>query len=102
LIRSQKLVIDWGCGEREEIGRIRKAGRPAAMSVERFDPEGPKSPKGEWRLVAQSGEPFGKAVTGPKQRSSPDRGEPVRVVEPKGRTDRGTDRRRREVAGQER
>jgi len=102
LIRSQKLAIDWGCGEREEIGRVRKADRSAAISVERFDPEGRKSPKGEWRLVAQSGEPLGKAETGLKQGSSLDRGEPVRVVEPKGRTDRGTERRRREVAGRER
>ena len=33
------------------IGRVRKAGRQIANSVERFDPAGGKIPKGEWRLT---------------------------------------------------
>ena len=33
------------------IGRVRKAGRQIANSVERFDPAGSKIPKGEWRLT---------------------------------------------------
>ena len=42
-----------GCGEREEIGRIRKASRFAANLVERFDPEGCKNPEGERRSEKQ-------------------------------------------------
>ena len=90
-----------GNGEREEIGRSRKAGRAVAEPVERFDPEGCKSPEGEWRSGKQSLEPAGKAATGQKQRSSQDRGEPVKVVELKGRTGRGSGWREREVAGRE-
>jgi hypothetical protein len=56
-------------GEREEIGRIRKAGRLAAEAVERSDPEGGKSPGGEWRPQEQSGEPHGGAATGSTQRN---------------------------------
>jgi len=44
--------------EREtDTGRIRKASGKAAESVERFDPEGGKSPGGEWRQRKQQSEP---------------------------------------------
>jgi hypothetical protein len=58
-----------GGGEREEIGRIRKVSRKAAESVERFDPEGCKSPGGEWRQRKQLSGPARSAATGPKRRS---------------------------------
>jgi len=38
-------------------------------SVERFDPEGGKSPKGEWRLGEEPGEPAAEAATGTRQGS---------------------------------
>ena len=63
----ENLVIEAGCGEREEIGRIRKAGRQAANPAERFDPEGGKSPEGEWRQEAQSAGLVGEAGTGQKR-----------------------------------
>lgn len=77
-----------GCGERTEIGRIRKAGRSAANPVERFDPEGCNSPEGEWKSEEQPIELAASEATGLKRRSGPDRGEPVRAVERKGRTGR--------------
>jgi hypothetical protein len=66
MIRSQ-LRNRMGCGERKEIGLIWKAGRTAATPVERFDPEGCKSPEGEWRLEEQPGKSAGKAATGQKR-----------------------------------
>jgi hypothetical protein len=42
-----------GWGEREGIGRIRQVGRAAAEPVERFDPEGDKTPEGERKLETQ-------------------------------------------------
>jgi hypothetical protein len=48
MIRSQTLANRYGCGERVEIGRIRKVDRVSATTVERFDPEGVKVPGGEW------------------------------------------------------
>ena len=50
MIRFQKLAIDDGSGEREEIGRNRKVDPGGRKSAERSDPEGGKSPEGEWRL----------------------------------------------------
>ena len=49
-----KLAIDGG-GEREAIGRVRQADQRAARAVERFDPEGGKSPEGEWRSPVAAG-----------------------------------------------
>jgi len=69
VIRSQKTSNRNGGGEREEIGRIRKASRKAAESVERFDPEGCKSPGGEWRQRKQLSGPARRAATGSKRRS---------------------------------
>jgi len=37
--------------------------------VERFDPEGSKEPKGEWKLGKPSGEPDVEAATGTRQGS---------------------------------
>jgi len=44
--------------------------RKAAESVERFDPEGDKSPGGEWRQRKQSGEPASGAATGPSEEAA--------------------------------
>jgi IS1 family transposase len=44
-----------------------KAGRSIADPVERFDPEGGKSPGGEWRLGKRWIEPGAKAATGQKR-----------------------------------
>ena len=46
------------------IGRFGKAGRHVESPVERFDPEGCKSPKGEWRLEETRVEPVGNSATG--------------------------------------
>jgi len=48
------------------IGRIRKAGRAVANSVERFDPEGFKNPEGEWKLEKQPMKLVGSFATGQK------------------------------------
>jgi hypothetical protein len=70
-----------GCGERWEIGRIRKAGRRAAEAAERFDPDGRNGPKGERRPWKQSEAPAGGDATGQTQGSRRNRGEPVAGVE---------------------
>jgi hypothetical protein len=46
-------------GEGTKIGRILKADRKAGWSIERFDPEGVKTPEGEWRLAARLDERIG-------------------------------------------
>jgi hypothetical protein len=48
-------------------GRIRQVDRQAAKAVERFDPEGGKSPGGEWRSQARQAEPSGGSATGLRQ-----------------------------------
>src|ERR1017187_4345725 len=89
----------WGANG---IGRVRKAGRRTASPVERFDPEGCKSPGGEWRLEETQ---VGRPETLQRARSNEaagDRGEPGPVAERKGRTGRETGWSRCEVTGQER
>jgi len=81
VIRGLDLERAMGCGEREVIGRIRKAGRRAAEATERFDPDGSKNPEGEWRLPEQSEALSGGDATGQKQGSRRDRGEPGAGVE---------------------
>jgi len=49
--------------------------RKAAESVERFDPEGCKSPGGEWRQRKQLRGPARRAATGLKRRSCPQLGQ---------------------------
>jgi len=49
--------------------------REAAESVERFDPEGCKSPKGEWRQRKQLSEPERRVATGLRRRSCPQLGQ---------------------------
>ena len=49
--------------------------RKAAESVERFDPEGSKSPGGEWRRRKQPSEPARRSATGLKRRSCPQLGQ---------------------------
>jgi hypothetical protein len=61
---TPELVTRNGGGEREEIGRVRKAGSQAANSVERVDPEGGKRPEEEWRQEAQPVTPSVEAATG--------------------------------------
>jgi hypothetical protein len=70
-----------------------------ADSAERFDPEGTKIPKGEWKLAMQSFELCGEAATGQKQRNGLSRGEPEQVVEQKGRTGGAAVQQGSEVAG---
>jgi hypothetical protein len=60
-----------GGGEREGIGRIRKADRTAAEAAERFDPDGRKSPEGEWELRSRPKAQAGRSATGQKLRSRP-------------------------------
>jgi len=67
--------------------------RRAAESVERFDPEGDKSPGGEWRQRMQSGEPASRAATGPSEETDLIWGKPVKAVE------RKVDRAVRQVGG---
>jgi hypothetical protein len=67
--------------------------REAAESVERFDPEGDKSPGGEWRQRKQPSEPASEAATGLSEEAAFTWGKPVeaaeqradRAVEPAGR-----------------
>jgi hypothetical protein len=80
---------------------MRKAGRTAANSVERYDPEGPKNPEGERRLEAQPLELAGRSATGLKQGSGHFRGKPGVVAERKGRTGTESGERDSEVAGQD-
>jgi len=61
----------------------------AARSVERFDPEGGKSPRGEWRRKEQSARRAVEAATGLTLGSGRNRGEPKPVAERKGRTGGG-------------
>jgi hypothetical protein len=49
LIRWQTIKRDAG-GERREIGPGAKVNLSSGEWVERFDPEGPKNPKGERRF----------------------------------------------------
>lgn len=49
--------------------------REAAESAERFDPEGGKSPEGEWRQRKQLNEPERRIATGLKRRSCPPLGQ---------------------------
>jgi hypothetical protein len=49
LIRSRNYSNRVGGGERRVIGRIRKVSLSNSGWVEAFDPEGHKSPEGEWR-----------------------------------------------------
>jgi len=49
--------------------------RKAAESVERFDPEGGKSPGGEWRQRKQPSELARRSATGLKLRSCPQLGQ---------------------------
>ena len=81
VIRGPSSNQAGGGGEREEIGRIRKAGRRAAEAAERFDPDGGNSPKGERWQGKQSEAPSGGDATGQKQGSRRDRGEPGAGVE---------------------
>ena len=48
MIRSRNPQDDGG-GERGGIGRNRQAGPHSRTGVERVDPEGGKTPEGEWR-----------------------------------------------------
>jgi len=84
-----------------EIGRIRKADRTAATPIERFDPEGAKTPGGEWRWGERSDEFAGESATGLKRGSGGDWGKPVPAAEPKDRTGVETGKRDSEVAGQD-
>ena len=61
----------------------------AARSVERFDPEGRNSPRGEWRRKEQPARQAVEAATGLRLRSGRNRGEPKPVAERKGRTGSG-------------
>jgi len=99
---NTNLSADHDGGERTEIGRSRKADHRAANSAERFDPEGRKSPEGEWKLIEavwQAGRGSGNGLLGVEAASH--RGKPGLVVEPKSRTGSGSSRQAREVAGRE-
>ncbi len=68
-------------------------GRQAADLAERFEPEGGKTPKGEWKREMQPATLVVEPATGQKRRGSRFRGEPETVVEQKGRTGRGSGER---------
>ena len=57
--------------------------REAAETVERFDPEGGKSPGGEWRRRKQPSEPAGGMATGRGEEAAYDWGKPAEAGEPK-------------------
>ena len=56
-------------------------GRQAANPAERFDPEGGKSPEGEWMWEAQSGALAVAGATGLDRGRRRNRGKPVSGVE---------------------
>jgi hypothetical protein len=68
LIRSRRLAIDLGSGERTGIGRFWKAGQLAADPAERFDLEGRNGPKGEWRPGKRQAKLIAEAATGHERR----------------------------------
>jgi len=90
-----------GCGERAEIGRIRKADRTAATPVERYDPEGAKIPEGEWRRGERPDEFAAGSATGLRRGSGRDWGKPVPAAEPKDRTGIRAGKQASEVAGRD-
>ena len=94
--------IRTGGGEREEIGRIRQVDRQAAKAVERFDPEGGKSPGGEWRRQARQAEPGSGSATGPGNEAAVTGAIREAVVEPKAeRAWKPSGRKRRSRLGAE-
>ena len=60
--------------------------RQAANAVERFDPEGCKSPEGEWRRWERQAEPGGGSATGLRREAAATGANRGAVAEPKGRT----------------
>ena len=60
--------------------------RQAANAVERFDPEGGKSPGGEWRQQARQAEPVVEVQRAPGSEAAATGAIRDAVVEPKGRT----------------
>ena len=75
--------------------------RKAAESVERFDPEGGKSPGGEWRQRKQPSEPGEKNRNGPEASNVPSSGANYLEVRSRRRTGRGHELAGREVAGRD-
>jgi hypothetical protein len=78
------------------------SGSASWTGAEHVELEGRNGPEGEWRRRERQA-PTGKdPATGPRRRSSRGWGEPVAVVEPKGRTGRGEAGRGSEEVGRER